>query len=112
MFELQAVRDDGGDVHAALRAREALGVQAHGMVLGRLEVAVRGPRPLGLPRRVPDPIGGVDRLHRRRPRGEEIQRPIGDAQLVDRVGDHALRAHELGLTDAGRLHQGGRGCSQ
>src|SRR2546430_9847019 len=61
-----------GQGPATVRAAEAFGVQPDDVVLP-LQVAVCRSSALSFPRGLPNPIGGLGGLDRRRPRAEEVR---------------------------------------
>ena len=110
VLELQTVGHGHRDVRAAVGAHESLGVQPHDVVFGRLEIPGGGADLLRFAGGPPDPRRGGGGPHRGRTRTEQVERPIGDAQLVDRVGDDARRRSLLGRADSRGVNQrGGRG---
>ncbi|PYP01884.1 MAG: hypothetical protein DMD61_00095 [Gemmatimonadetes bacterium] len=87
-------------------------MQSHDVVFGGLKVAVGRPASLGLARGLADPFRGGEGSNGRCARREQIEGPVGDVQLVDRVRDNTLRGSLLGLADSGGVNQGGRGGAE
>ena len=109
ILELEAVRHDCGDIGCAAFAQEPLGVESYDVVVRGLEVAVRPTGARRLPRCLGDPVIGLRRLDRAPARVEQIQRPIGDVQLVEGVGEEPPTARLLHLADVRGLDQRRRG---
>ena len=108
VLELDAVGDDGGDVRRPGRPREPLGIDPELPAVRGIEVPVPVLGLDGLPRRVPDPYGDPRRLDGAPFLVEQVERSLGDMQLVHGIDHGSVGARTLGLTDACRLFEGGR----
>ena len=100
-LELHAVSDDRRDVPGTGCPREPLGIEPELAPIGSLDVAVPVLRRHGLSGRFANPVRCVGGLDRPPALVEEVERTIGNVQLVDRVHDGAARSRALRFADAG-----------